>query len=119
MTRILILLGLLMAWGLAAMAQGAVVAGAPASDEITVVRMIPVNNISLEALTQALGGQLLFLFGGQQQPLGVVNNARDAMNNLFPGNRQNQRDIGPAPLGNAQPAPPAAVPPAPLFGPGR
>jgi hypothetical protein len=112
MTRILVILAVVMTFGLAVQAQSILV-GAPAADEVTVMRLIPVNYLSLEALTQALGGQVLYLYGGNTQPLGVINDARGAVDTFFPGNRRGGRDNAPAPDFTTQGG---AVTPQPLFG---
>ena len=110
--RILLLLAMILVLGAAAMAQGAIIVGAPASDEVTIVRMIPVNFLSVERLTEALGGPCLYLFGGTAQPIGVVRDARDAMDNLFNQGRRDRRENPALPDFNTRP-----MTPTPLMGP--
>ncbi len=106
MTRILMLLALTALLGAAASAQGGilvggrstaqgVVSGAPAAEEVTVVRLVHVNWLNVERLTEALGGQVLYLYGGGSQPLGVISDAREAMNTLFAGGSRGGREQAP------------------------
>lgn len=95
MTRLLALLGLVLLLGVAATAHGTIVIGSPASEEVTVIKLIQVNWLSVEKLTDAFGGEVYFLYGGQQQPLGVIKDARAAMDNFFSGGgRRGDRDAG-------------------------
>ncbi|HOF87469.1 MAG TPA: hypothetical protein PLZ36_05105 [Armatimonadota bacterium] len=108
MARILLLWALAALLGAAAFAQGGVlvgatraeptvVVGAPASDEVTVVRLLQVNYLSVPLLTRALGGQVLYLYGGGAPPLGVIADARDAMSTLFAGGSRGGREQAPPP----------------------
>ncbi len=94
MTRLWLLLGLVLALGATAVAQqrGIIVISSPASEEVTVMKFIPVSYLSIERLTEALGGEVFYLYGERRQPLGVIKDAREALDTFFSGGSRGARD---------------------------